>query len=58
MNLSGAAKNHREFEAGKTAISVRPAVAAAVMFYSAKQGKTDLTGLTYQRTPEFLRIFI
>ena len=58
MNLRGAAKNHREFEAGKTAISVRRAVAAAVVFYSANQGKTDLTGLTYERTPEFLRIFI
>ena len=46
MNLRGAAKNHQDIEAGKTAaISVWCAVAAAVMFYFANQGKTDLTGL-------------
>ena len=54
MNLSGAIKNHQ----GKTARSVQHAVTAAAMFYSANQGKTDLTSLIYDGAAEFLRIFI
>ena len=38
MNLRGAVKNHWEFEAGETAISVWHIVTAVAMFYSAKQG--------------------
>ena len=48
MNLWGAA-NSQEFEAGKTAISVQLAIAAAAVFYSANQGNTDLTGFIYNR---------
>ena len=40
MNFRGAVKNQQEFEADKTAISVRRAVNAVAMFYSTNQGKT------------------